>query len=487
MKKKLALLLALLMLAAICLTACKMIPFRLPFFGRPDPPPIEHPEPPAPEPDEPDDPPAPQEPDEPDFDDMVGIWYLESFRSASDGEYESFGWEAADVNVDARIVFGVNKTMDYTWGTPYDISEYYEGMICEIVQEPATEGYDLLPWCVQAANEYGNVYRVGFTEEGKLLCYEKFVLDEEDFVYYIGIYTKDGPVEFRPEPYSYEDLTWLTWYQYDLYNDDEYSSCYDTFTDCQITLYNDYTADYYYYTEGMSGDAIYLDSVPVQIVNRPLDSEDPLAQDWHMVLEGVPYGKNGLRSTIKLTVSYDGSLMAVISTDGVAFSERHASFYDWSPLDMGGMDYYEFETPPSVQALFDAAAEDQWLITVCDPSEEMIAECEERGILLNEPENAYKWSNPKELLICPTTEAVYIEVNTGRAIFAADGSYEDWEADASVYFTYLYPGEVYRCLVDMPYDPEDATLCLYMDFIYEGAYTIRIFEFDSDGDPYLYF
>ncbi len=180
--------------------------------------------------------------------------------------------------------------------------------------------------------------------------------------------------------------------------------------------------------------------------------------------------------------------------DGEYIVDTYAEFARKPFWGDGGF-YYEVMAPvmpEAIQAYIDRAKPNEWLVALADPDESIIRACEEnRWELHDETSNEWincPWNNPKELIIANASErTVDLEVHEPKSGYDTKSSSTDWEAGPFFYAYTLKPGQLARMIVDMPQDPVDATMCLYMTF--EGDdhnYLIRIYRYDKD-DPYLQF
>lgn len=505
MKKYIALILALAMVFTMTLTGC----------GKKEEEPVKTPETtteqtaaPAPA-TQPETPPEPEKPKdayddaELKWEDLVGTWYLKTFyydetADPSDEEDPGF-WDAYENNTDARLVFTNTDGIDYYWASKYEVSEDYEDMPHEIVKEPVSEDYDFMTWCVTASAPEDIAYRIGFVDKDTIVCYETYSADYlEEPIVYKGIYTKEGPVEFHKSILD-PDYILGYWYMNSYEVDGDSGYCVDTGEDCWIYFGEDGYAEFYDGNINWPEEANHADMCEYRVLDEPVmswldDSEYPDRQDWSVEVD-IPnfYNDEYEYYQFGLIDDYTLRLYHEIIADGGSYHVASVCDFSWfSPFEP---DYYAADCvlPDYIQELRENAADNQWMIAICNPSEELRAELDAGNWELSDMSYLYDWKNPTELVLAPVGSDVEIGICTGTATYDSDGYFYDWTDEEYMYMPFVYDGMLWRGIVDMPEDSADATLCLRMGFGSEGLnggedYYIRICNFYEEGeDPYLEF
>lgn len=272
---------------------------------------------------------------------------------------------------------------------------------------------------------------------------------------------------------SYADFMG-TWYMHEYEIEGEHGTCIDEELDYRVTFYEDYVAEFYRNSPGietmegytMEGSCSFnvVDGVAYVSVN---DAEDDCEHLFSIDAEG--------NLIDDITIIYDGSYMV---------GATH--IYTREAIDFS---YLFPETPPFAQEYIDNAAENAWITVLHDFGPMVDAECDEYNWKLETAENYLDvWENPKELIIINSGDRdVEIEIHTADYNYVTTQSDTEWVAGPFMYYAYLNPGELYRVIVDMPDEPRDATLAMYMTYAGEDAsYYIRIYGYSME-DPYIYF
>lgn len=447
--------------------------------------------------------PAPTEPvtEEPElsWDDLVGTWYLKTCYLDENEVIEGDPgfWDAYENNTDARLTFTDTDGIDYYWETKYEVSEEYEDMPHETVNEPVSEEYDFADWCITAQSPYGNSYRIGFADENTLVCYETYGGADLGYESTLKLlYTKEGPIEFHKNVLDADYLTGY-WYMNSVEVDGDYSYCIDSGNDCWIYFDGEGHADFYDGNIYFPEEAHMAEGCEYRVIDEPVlswvdDSEYPDRQDWSVEVD-IPmfYDDEEEYYQFGLTDDYTLTMYHEIVADGGSYHVGVVGQFSWySPFEDDG--YGEAQLPAYISDLVDNAGERQWMIAICDPDEELKAELDAGGWELNDMSYLYDWENPKELVLIPVGWDVELEVCTGEPVIT-NGEFEYWLKDECMYNPDVCAGTLWRGIVDMPDSVDDATLCLYMGFGSEGLnggeeYFIRICDFFEEGeDPYLGF
>ena len=191
----------------------------------------------------------------------------------------------------------------------------------------------------------------------------------------------------------------------------------------------------------------------------------------------------------QFSINSDG----VLIEDGIVIYEDSYQVgtyveYERKPFWGDGGYYYEVTapvTPDIIKKYISEAKDDQWLVVLVDPDENIKQACDEgHWEVDDETDNEWiscPWNNPKELIIANSSDRIVeIEVHEPRSGYDPKSSDTDWVAGPFFYWAELRPGELTRMIVDLPDSPVDATMCLYMKFEDDDTeYKMRIYRFNS--------
>lgn len=431
--------------------------------------------------------------------DLVGEWYLKTlyydYEMSTDGTDPGF-WDAAQQNVDSRITVYESEGIDYLWASKYGVDDDFEDMPFEIVNEPVDEDETYMDWCIVAQPYDYLTMRIALTDADTLVCIEHYFDDDIELSStHKGIYTKEGPIEFHKSDYHYEDLVG-TWYQYDYEIDGDSGLCYESGTDTWICFNEDMTADFYSGNINYPEDAEFYEGCAVTIAEEPIlswldDDYYPDRQDWSVYVD-IPCNEYSEEEVYQFGFidDYTVTMYHEIVADGGSYHVGSVgNFGYYSPFE--GEGYYVSQLPQVIQDLVDVAADDQWVVVLSNPSDEIKTVLDYEEWPINDCTGYYDWDNAGELVIAPVDMPMQLQVYTGKAVYDADGNFSYWEKEDFMYDDFLEPGQLWRGIVDLPEDPADATLCLFMGFGDMGLdggdeFFIRLCDFDAE-DPYLYF
>ena len=468
MKKITALVLALIMVCAIALTGCgKTEPaenITEPVAPAETPTTANEPEGPIPMVD------PPVELQGPDWNDLVGEWYLQTMYYDEDGTEDGPGfWNAAEQNVDARITIYASEGIDYFWSTKYSVDDDFEDLPFNILTEPAAEGETYMDWCIEAQPYDYETLRIALADENTLVCYEHYLDESIDLdSTHKCIYTKDGPIEFHKSMLSYSDILG-TWYQYDYEVDGDSGLCFDVGMHTSITFYDDMTADYYSGNIEYPEEAVKYEGCAVTIVEEPIlswlpDDDYPERQDWSVIVD-IPKDEFSEEEHYQFgfTDDYTVTMYLEIIADGGSYHVGSVgNFGYFSPYDGQGMHIPQM--PAIIQGYIDEAAENQWVVAITNPDEELVTALDYEEWPLNDCSGYYEWDNMGELVLAPVHTSMQINIYTGSIMYDSDGNYIGWDKGDLMYDAFLEPGDLWRGMVDLPDAPADASLCLFIGF-----------------------
>lgn len=435
------------------------------------------------------------------WNDLVGEWFLKTMYydvdEAIDDPNDPGFWDAAAQNVDARITVYASEGIDYFWSTKYSVDDDFEDLPFEIIQEPVSEDETYMDWCITAQPYDYLDFRIGLADADTLICLTHyFDADIELDTVNKCVYTKDGPIQFHKSELTYTDILG-TWYQYYYEIEGDNGLCSDTGMDCSITFYDDMTADFYsgniYYPE----DSVYYEGCEVTIVeNEPVlgwlsDDSYPDRQDWSVYVD-IPKSELSDEETYQFGFTDDYTLtmyLEIVADGGSYHVDSVGSFDYFSPYE--GQGVFVSEIPWQIQEYIDAAEENEWVVALANPDEELETSLNYEEWNLSDESSWNDWKNPTEIILAPVDKVMEFEIHAGAPVLDANGNMIDWDGDSFMYCDVIHPGELWRGIVDLPDNWADATLCLYMAFGTEGldggeAYLLPLGDFNSE-EPYIRF
>lgn len=273
--------------------------------------------------------------------------------------------------------------------------------------------------------------------------------------------------------YTYEDIIG-DWYLYS----SEIEGCETLATDenenCVITFNEDHTAHMLSSTYYGPREEPYTFEVSGDVFDLPADN---YWGTWNANFEIMDceyyYFMNSDGNLIQLCdIAYDEGSWHSVAT-GIFVREQQV--FAPEPLIV----------PADVQEIMDGAGEDNWVTVIAAPSAEMSAELDAAGWELHdETDNewlSYPITNPVELIVCNTSDRFfYVQIHDPRDDYDPTSSDTGWVRGSFMYFDNLNPGEIARFIVNMPDDPTEAKMALYMFFDGEPEdepYYMRIYRY----------